>query len=509
MYNIFKKNQPKEEIILSTENEVDESTSFEVRFEFSCLKTIINTKEILDYVGTNVFMYHWYRKDGEWIEKDSPLFKICGSMSVYGTGNIKPFVASRSGILEIIINSGKINDSDVVCIIHPIGKYKKENIPTNEQYLYYFDYFKSPFNVTNEKILKVDWKKDNLDYIKINELLFTFECIIDGKLEVQSHFCEKEGYLNIPTKHVSGMGLTQNSLLYKVFSNYDDIWTDLYKFIPEITFDEFTNKKNIKWKLVGNNTGYSNGITSYSSDEKLKFTFTFNNLDDKDFIVFQFSSKEMMLSKGDIISFLFADNKIIDFTLDTVSYKISHPNIEKQFENKLQITLEELHHFEDSKFIKWKITIKKQNREIIGGENGINNYKIHDNLVAVIQKFTKEYKALVNAEIIDYKPLLQREALTVPYDAPLAEECYVYLMIDTINQYHKIGISNKPTWREKTLQSEKPTIELLASKKFINRKIASSFEKALHETYSQKRIRGEWFNLDMNEVNEIVKTLND
>jgi hypothetical protein len=278
---------------------------------------------------------------------------------------------------------------------------------------------------------------------------------------------------------------------------------------PKITFDEFTNKKSIQWKMVAMNSGYSTGITSYSNDNSITFTFTFNNFDNKDFIVFQFSSKEIMLSKGDTISFLFSDNKIIDFTIDTVSYKISHPNIDKQFENKLQITLEELHHFEINKFIKWKITIKKQNREIIGGENGINQYKSHDNLVTAIQKFTNEYKALVSAEITDYKPLLQREAITMLSEIPLAKECYVYLMIDTINHYHKIGISNKPTWREKTLQSEKPTIELLASKRFINRKIASSFEKALHETYSHKRIRGEWFNLDLNEVNEIVKTLND
>lgn len=108
----------------------------------------------------------------------------------------------------------------------------------------------------------------------------------------------------------------------------------------------------------------------------------------------------------------------------------------------------------------------------------------------------------------DYKPLEQESlaSLTEPiYD----EECYVYLMIDTTNSHHKIGISNKPEWREKTLQSEKPTIELLASKKFINRKIAASLEKALHETYSNKRIRGEWFLLELKEISEIEHTLNN
>ncbi|MBE0393647.1 hypothetical protein BJQ96_03519 [Flavobacterium sp. PL0002] len=82
-------------------------------------------------------------------------------------------------------------------------------------------------------------------------------------------------------------------------------------------------------------------------------------------------------------------------------------------------------------------------------------------------------------------------------------------MIDLTNNFHKIGISNSPKYREFTLQSEKPTIELLASKKFINRKIAKSFENALHSAYSDKRLRGEWFNLDEAEINEIVYTLNN
>ena len=80
-------------------------------------------------------------------------------------------------------------------------------------------------------------------------------------------------------------------------------------------------------------------------------------------------------------------------------------------------------------------------------------------------------------------------------------------MIDIINNYHKIGISNKPDYREKTLQSEKPTIEMLCSKRFPNRKIASSFEQALHQTYTANRIRGEWFNLSKKDVEDLIQTL--
>jgi len=75
------------------------------------------------------------------------------------------------------------------------------------------------------------------------------------------------------------------------------------------------------------------------------------------------------------------------------------------------------------------------------------------------------------------------------------EICYVYLMVDTVNNFHKIGISNKPEYREKTLQSEKPSIELIIAKEYPIRKLAEAFEKALHNTYAKKRLRGEWFNL--------------
>ena len=87
------------------------------------------------------------------------------------------------------------------------------------------------------------------------------------------------------------------------------------------------------------------------------------------------------------------------------------------------------------------------------------------------------------------------------------ESCYVYLMVDTTNGYHKIGISNKPEYREGTLQSEKPTIELLCAKEFPSRTIARAIETALHSTYQDKHIRGEWFKLDAKDIIDLIATL--
>ena len=225
--------------------------------------------------------------------------------------------------------------------------------------------------------------------------------------------------------------------------------------------------------------------------------------------VFRFNSKDFMLSKEDSVSFLFEDKRIIEFVFDINSYKIEGEARLNNFENKVPITDDELKHFAEINFLKWKIINKKQKRELFGGKSGFGNYESNIELVIVVKKLAQEYRKLVRDEIPNYTPLLKHE-ISYQTEANIDnEECYVYLMIDIINNYHKIGISNNPEWREKTLQSEKPTIELVAAKKFINRKIASSFEKALHNAYSNKRHRGEWFHLDQIEIDLITKTLKD
>jgi hypothetical protein len=87
------------------------------------------------------------------------------------------------------------------------------------------------------------------------------------------------------------------------------------------------------------------------------------------------------------------------------------------------------------------------------------------------------------------------------------DPCFVYLMCDSKNGYHKIGISKTPEYRERTLQSEKPTIEMVCAKEYPSRKIAEAIESALHKVYERERIRGEWFNLSKTDVMMIQKTL--
>jgi hypothetical protein len=76
-----------------------------------------------------------------------------------------------------------------------------------------------------------------------------------------------------------------------------------------------------------------------------------------------------------------------------------------------------------------------------------------------------------------------------------------YLMVDGSTGYVKIGKSKNPLKREKTLQAEKPTIKMLHY-------FENNHEKELHQKYSDKRLRGEWFNITPKEVKEIINNYN-
>ena len=73
-----------------------------------------------------------------------------------------------------------------------------------------------------------------------------------------------------------------------------------------------------------------------------------------------------------------------------------------------------------------------------------------------------------------------------------------YIMKDCVNGLYKIGRSKNPVVREKTLQSEKPSIKMI---KVFTRNI----EKELHNKYKEFRVRGEWFNLTKLQVHYICR----
>jgi hypothetical protein len=84
-------------------------------------------------------------------------------------------------------------------------------------------------------------------------------------------------------------------------------------------------------------------------------------------------------------------------------------------------------------------------------------------------------------------------------------ESYIYLMKDKSMGFYKIGLAYEPIQRERTLQAERPTITLLASRKFDSRDLAQKAEKDLHVKYKDFRKRGEWFNFSPAHIDEILE----
>jgi len=72
---------------------------------------------------------------------------------------------------------------------------------------------------------------------------------------------------------------------------------------------------------------------------------------------------------------------------------------------------------------------------------------------------------------------------------------FIYLMLDKQNSSIKIGKSINPLFREKTLQSQLPKIEAIAIWS-----APPEIEKHLHKQFANKRLRGEWFNLSLEDL---------
>jgi len=84
--------------------------------------------------------------------------------------------------------------------------------------------------------------------------------------------------------------------------------------------------------------------------------------------------------------------------------------------------------------------------------------------------------------------------LTYTYDSPhrYSKSGFIYIMKDTTHPYLKIGYSNNPSYRESTLQGEKPTIELIAKYKGTMQQ-----EQTCHRILAKYRKRGEWFEVPL------------
>lgn len=110
-------------------------------------------------------------------------------------------------------------------------------------------------------------------------------------------------------------------------------------------------------------------------------------------------------------------------------------------------------------------------------------------------KYHEELKQNIHQEKIDsVKEKINRKKRK-------GSETNIYIMIDDQTGHYKIGRSVSPLKREATLLSQKSSIRLLF--------YFPSFSKVeifIHEMFENKRVRGEWFELN-NEDLELIKKI--
>lgn len=442
------------------------------------------------------YFLEYNKPDGEWIEVDEPICKIrIGEISGFTYKSAK-ILASESGILEHTLTKDDLLSNGIVLYkLHQKGEYKNENSIGNSEFK---EYFKgSDFKHSFDK-----WLIEDGSFVKVGDPIFQYN---DSKYQKHINSSKKAGFVHqIAPRYV--VNLNGNELMYIIRDNDAKRVNERYINKPNIIIDEFTNSTIIKWEKVSSRFHISEGIKTKSDNLITDFVFSFNYIDNNDQILFHFDPKQIKPKQFDKIFFLFENGEQIQFELTENPVPSKNLLNEKILEYKGLITKTELELFANSNFKKWKISLVSDKKEILGGEIGGDDfYQTKNNIQIVIKKFASEYIDLVKKTIPNYEPTKLKQA--VPEKETITDFCFVYLMHDTSNGYFKIGISNSPEYRERTLQSEKPTIEMIISKKFPIRKIAESIEKALHSTYSEKRLRGEWFELNDNDVKHIKETL--
>lgn len=272
----------------------------------------------------------------------------------------------------------------------------------------------------------------------------------------------------------------------------------------QLAKDYYNESTYIKW-----NTIYSLSYSYY----KIAFLIK----DGQPQMELFYSAKVLQLHKGDKLIFLFSNPYIKDEVAQIEFFETETSRCEFVVEQKpsknkengcsviLNLTSDDITTMLNCDFISFKVLFvnggKAEEIKISDYYRSIsectkNSYKFK----CYVKKFTEALEELdIDWKNLDTVELSEEESVQQHANDP----CHVYLMVDTTNGFHKIGISNNPKYREHTLQSEKPTIELLQSKQFPNRALAEAIESALHKTYAEKRIRGEWFDLSEQDVADI------
>lgn len=342
-------------------------------------------------------------------------------------------------------------------------------------------------NIDNPFYVK---KGDSIVELSEKEQLFNcrviapYDCVID-----RSH-------LFIYGRSIrTSRSIKEGDLFYKVYTE-DEYITSLDSSF-KIVEDEITGDKKILWDYV-NGENRRDIYKSFFPLGGFKALLALNVTSGWPTMIFRCDKKYCRLRRKDTVHFLFDEKEVLSYTvLD------SKTSSDGWVETTFKLSKDDLAIMQNKAFIKARVDSPREIDSVLFfNERNRLSDKIAQEL---FKKYACEYEKALDAYGFSW-PRTEENSMNL---APSAteESCYVYLMKDVANGFHKIGISNNPEYREGTLQSEKPTIELVCAKQFPSRTIAKAIESALHKTYETKHLRGEWFQLEAKDIVDIMATL--
>lgn len=373
-----------------------------------------------------------------------------------------------------------------------------EHMEYNEYIVYYKranDVVDCYLNFQTEKKFNVYNSANNYDYVTIGDKLLYLDndsYLDEWKKEIPI-YASDEGYF---VNHSSCVEkIYQGYHLYTIYKSLDAFQKSIFptKFVTGK--DAFTKKPYIKATLYGGDKyGFRFGSTY----------FRFEYVNNKHILNVDFCSKSIQFSKKHSLHLLLEDGTVLRISDFKKPIKYSQNNISYLNINMTTSTTlsdQDVVILSSRKVTKW---------QLINEEGAILECMDFPSRIDHLMSF---HRTVFLDFFVKYLSLYKDIKINT-YDEEIEEFtekdngiCYVYLMVDTTNNFHKIGISNNPKYREHTLQGEKPTIELLCAKEYPTRVIAEAIESALHKAFASKRIRGEWFKLSTSDIENIKQTL--
>lgn len=262
-----------------------------------------------------------------------------------------------------------------------------------------------------------------------------------------------------------------------------------------IATDDFTKEKVVVWDEVEGNTCLR---LFHDAD---RFNLEFIIKDNIPILVLWYDCTDRAANVGSVIVFLFEEGTLLNFNI--TEKPVIHRNSDvhcKWAHHYIKLNEADINCFATKRLSKIRICLEDKYTTWTSNNEGFR--KSYDTNVMLLMEYATAFYNAVKEIGIDFNELDEIDS-TISSSEP----CYVYLMCDTANGFYKIGISNHPKYREHTLQSEKPTIELVCAKQYPERLIAEAIEAALHKAYDSKHLRGEWFQLTHEDVENLKQTL--